>query len=58
MPAEGGKPEATDIPRHSGKAIRKTKKPACKSLRQFSFKPAKPVFGMADRDDLFIIVLV
>ncbi|MEY3191127.1 MAG: hypothetical protein RIS10_1244, partial [Pseudomonadota bacterium] len=38
-----------EMPRHKGKAIRKTKKPESKSLRQFSFNPANPVFG--DMDD-------
>lgn len=45
MPAEGGKPDAIEIPKHKGIAIKKTKKPANKSLRQLSFKPAKPVLG-------------
>jgi hypothetical protein len=45
MPADGGNPEAMAIPKHNGKAIRNTKKPACMSLRQFSFKPSKPVLG-------------
>jgi hypothetical protein len=58
MPADGGKPEATDIPRHRGKAIRNTRNPDCKSLRQFSFKPARPVWGIAERDGFFIKVLV
>jgi hypothetical protein len=47
-----------ETPRHKGRAIRKTRKPDSKSLRQFSFKPARPVFGIADRDGLFIKVLV
>jgi hypothetical protein len=58
IPADGGKLEATDMPRHSGKAIRKTRNPDCKSVRQFSFKPARPVWGITDRDGLFIKVLV
>lgn len=45
MLAEGGNPEAAEIPRDKGKAIRKTKNPDCKSLRQFSFNPTKPVLG-------------
>ncbi|SMG66464.1 hypothetical protein BMETH_603_0 [methanotrophic bacterial endosymbiont of Bathymodiolus sp.] len=45
MPAEGGKPEPIAIPKDKGSAIRKTKKPACKSLRQFSFKPSIPSLG-------------
>lgn len=48
MPADGGNPEAIEMPRHKGKAIRKTKKPESKSLRQFSFNPANPVFGNMD----------
>jgi hypothetical protein len=47
MPAEGGKPEAIEIPKHKGMAIKKTKNPANKSLRQLSFKPAKPILGNA-----------
>jgi hypothetical protein len=42
------------MPKHSGKAIRKTRKPDGKSLRQFSFKPAKPDFGNPSRDDSLI----
>ena len=45
IPAEGGKPEAIEIPKHSGNAIRKTRKPESKSFRQCAFKPAKPVAG-------------
>jgi hypothetical protein len=48
IPADGGKPEAIEMPRHKGKAIRKTKKPESRSLRQFSFNPASPVFGNKD----------
>ena len=39
MPADGGKPDAIDMPRQSGSAIRNTKKPDSRSLRQFSFNP-------------------
>jgi hypothetical protein len=45
MPEEGGKPEAIAMPKHKGKAIKKTKKPESKSPRQCAFKPAKPVAG-------------
>jgi hypothetical protein len=55
MPAEGGNPEAIEMPKHKGKAIKNTKKPDSKSLRQFSFKPAKPVLGNAEREELLII---
>ncbi len=58
IPADGGNPEAMDTPKHNGKAIRKTRNPDCKSLRQFSFKPARPVWGIVEKDGLFIIVLV
>ena len=58
IPADGGKPEATDIPRQSGKAIRKTRKPDVKSLRQFSCRPAMPVLGVAVGADLLIIALI
>jgi hypothetical protein len=34
IPAEGGKPDAIEIPRQRGKAIKNTKKPDNKSLRQ------------------------
>jgi len=57
MPADGGKPEAKETPRHNGNAIRKTIKPDLKSLGQFSFKPARPVWGMAGREGMFIKVL-
>jgi len=46
----GGKPEAMAIPRHSGSAIKNTKKPESKSLRQFSSKPGSPVLGRAAID--------
>ena len=46
-PAVGGKPDAMEMPKHSGRAIKNTKKPDNKSLRQFSFKPAMPVLGRA-----------
>jgi hypothetical protein len=42
IPAMGGKPDATAIPRHKGKAIKKTKKPADKSVRQWLKKQLKP----------------
>jgi hypothetical protein len=58
MPADGGNPDAIETPRHKGKAIRNTRNPDCKSLRQFSFKPARPVFGKVDRESLFIQFLV
>jgi hypothetical protein len=58
MPADGGNPDAIETPRHKGKAIRNTRNPDCKSLRQLSFKPAKPVWGIAGRVVLFIVVLV
>jgi hypothetical protein len=58
IPADGGKPEAIDIPRHNGKAIRKTRNPDRTSLRQFSFKPARPVFGNTDSEASLIQVLV
>jgi hypothetical protein len=41
----GGKPEAIAIPKQSGSAIKKTRKPDNKSLRQFSISPATPVLG-------------
>jgi hypothetical protein len=34
------------MPRHSGSAIRKTRKPDRTSARQFSANPARPVFGV------------
>jgi hypothetical protein len=45
IPAMGGKPEAIAIPKQSGSAIKKTKNPDNKSLRQFSISPATPVLG-------------
>jgi hypothetical protein len=57
MPADGGNPEAIDIPRHNGKAIRKTKKPDSKSLRQFCFNPARPILGNTGNEALVIQVL-
>ena len=45
IPAEGGKPDAIEIPRQSGNAIKNTKKPDNKSLRQCATSPAKPVLG-------------
>jgi hypothetical protein len=41
----GGKPEAIAIPKQSGSAIKKTKNPDNKSLRQFSISPAIPILG-------------
>jgi hypothetical protein len=58
IPADGGKPEAIEIPRDNGKAIRKTRKPDNRSLDQFSFRPAMPVFGIANRVDSLIQILV
>jgi hypothetical protein len=45
MPAMGGNPEATEMPRHRGSAIKNTKKPADMSWRQFVFKSAGLVLG-------------
>ena len=39
IPATGGTPDAPAIPRHSGKAIRKTRKPAVMSLTSVFGKP-------------------
>jgi hypothetical protein len=58
MPAEGGNPDAIDMPRHNGNAIRKTKKPDNKSVRQFSINPGKPVLGNTDWDISLIETLV
>jgi hypothetical protein len=58
IPADGGKPEAIDIPRHSGNAIRKTRNPDSKSLRQFSFNPARPVLGNTGSEASLIKILV
>ncbi len=44
-PAMGGTPEASEMPRQSGRAMRKTMKPERRSLRQFSLRPASPVRG-------------
>ena len=55
IPADGGNPEAIEMPKHNGKAIKNTKKPDSKSLRQFSFKPAKPALGNAEREESLII---
>jgi hypothetical protein len=44
-PADGGNPDAIEIPKHNGIAMRNTKKPDNRSARQFSFKPANPVLG-------------
>ena len=54
IPAIGGKPDAIAIPRHRGKAIKKTRKPDNKSARQFSFRPGMPFLGNArDGFDIF-----
>jgi hypothetical protein len=45
MPAMGGNPEATEMPRHRGSAIKNTKKPADMSWRQFDFKSAGVALG-------------
>jgi hypothetical protein len=58
MPPIGGKPDAIAIPRHNGKAIRNTKKPDSKSLRQFSTKPGRPVLGKQRGDELDMDYLV
>jgi hypothetical protein len=58
MPAEGGNPEAIDMPRHKGKAIRKTKNPDSKSVRQFSINPGMPVLGNTNWDTSLIETLV
>ena len=55
IPAIGGKPEAIAIPRQSGNAIKKIRKPDNKSFRQFSIRPAMPVFGTA-MSELAIVV--
>jgi hypothetical protein len=55
MPLIGGKPEAMAMPRHSGKAMRKTRKPEARSARQFSINPGRPVLGMAGVDAVAVM---
>jgi hypothetical protein len=45
IPDIGGKPDAMAMPRHKGKAIKKTRNPDSKSLRQCSTNPWIPVLG-------------
>jgi hypothetical protein len=55
MPLIGGNPDAIAIPKHSGRAIKNTKNPANKSLRQFSIRPGRPVLGIASCRIPFVI---
>jgi hypothetical protein len=43
------------MPRQSGNAIRNTRNPDRKSLRQFSFNPARPVLGNPDVESPLIV---
>jgi hypothetical protein len=45
IPATGGNPEAMEIPRQRGNAIRNTRKPEVRSAFQFLGSPAKPDCG-------------
>jgi hypothetical protein len=46
IPAIGGTPEATEMPRHSGKAIKKTRRPDAKSFDRCSLNPVKSPTGL------------
>jgi hypothetical protein len=48
----GGNPDAIAMPKHSGRAIKNTKKPESRSLRQFSISPGSPDFGTMLEDEL------
>ena len=41
MPAMGGTPEATEMPRQSGRAMRKTRKPERRSFFQKAARPER-----------------
>jgi hypothetical protein len=47
IPATAGYPEAREIPRHNGKAIRKTKKPEIISYLAWTLKPSRFPLGIA-----------
>ena len=47
-PAIGGYPHASEMPRHSGRAIRKTRKPERISSRAYSKNPARFPRGTED----------
>jgi hypothetical protein len=51
-PAIGGYPQASEIPRHSGRAIRKTRNPERISSRAYSKKPARLPRGTESFDSL------
>jgi hypothetical protein len=53
IPERGGKPVAIAIPRHSGNAIRKIRKPDNKSGFQFCFNASIPSVGILN---LFIFI--
>jgi hypothetical protein len=57
MPDMGGKPEAMAMPRHSGSAIKNTRNPDNKSLRQFSIRPGIPTLGNSREDEVDMIFL-
>jgi hypothetical protein len=44
-PAKGGKPLAMAMPKHKGRAIKKTRNPEVASVIQCARSPAKPSFG-------------
>jgi hypothetical protein len=48
MPATGGNPLAMDIPRHSGRAMRKTRNPERISDFQLARKPFIPPVGICE----------
>jgi hypothetical protein len=45
MPAKGGNPLAMEMPRHSGSAIKKTRKPEVRSWVACALRPLRPSFG-------------
>ena len=55
MPATAGYPEASEIPKHNGKAIKKTKNPERISCLAWVLKPFRFPFGVSeDSDDIFM----
>jgi len=54
-PAMAGYPLAREIPRQSGRAIRKTRKPESRSLPKYLVKPDRLPHGASSPDSLILV---
>jgi hypothetical protein len=58
MPATAGYPEAREIPKHSGNAIRKTKKPERISFLEWVLNPLRFPLGVSVESDDILMDIV